>query len=267
MEEGMKFGSLFTGIGGLDLGLERAGMQCAWHVELDDYCNKVLEKHWPDVPRFRDVRECGADNLPAVDLICGGFPCQPVSCAGKRKGTEDERWLWPEFARIIRELRPRFALLENVPGLLSAYNGGIFGGVLGDLAESGYDAEWDCLSAAQFGAPHLRFRVFVVAYPSKFCQGEQVPICGVEISSIFAGDGEARDVADAEGSGLERDESAGQACADGCPAECGGWAVEPDVGRVADGVPHRVDRLRCLGNAVVPQVAEWIGRRIMEGEK
>src|SRR6185436_15994505 len=104
--EGMRFGSLFAGIGGLDLGLERAGMECAWQVEIDEYCQRVLTKHWPNVTKFRDVRECGAANLQPVDLICGGFPCQPFSLAGKRKGSADDRHLWPEMLRIIDELRP-----------------------------------------------------------------------------------------------------------------------------------------------------------------
>ena len=160
----LAFGSLFAGIGGLDLGLERAGMICKWQVEVNDYATKVLEKHWPDVARFRDVRECGAHNLEPVDLICGGFPCQDVSLAGKRAGLEGERTtLWSEFARIIREIRPRWVLAENVPGLLSSDSGRFFGRVLGDLAACGYDAEWDTIPACAVGAPHRRYRVFVVA--------------------------------------------------------------------------------------------------------
>jgi len=155
-------GSLFSGIGGLDLGLERAGMQVKWQVEIDDYCQRVLAKHWPDVKRYGNVQECG-DNLEQVDLICGGFPCQPVSCAGQRKGDADDRWLWPEFRRIVRILRPRWVLAENVPGLLSIDAGRLFGDVLRDLAESGYDAEWDCIPAATVGAPHIRYRVFILA--------------------------------------------------------------------------------------------------------
>lgn len=157
------FGSLFSGIGGLDLGLERAGMQCAWQVEIDDYATKVLQKHWPNVTRFRDVRACGEHNLAPVDLIAGGFPCQDISDAGKQAGIEGERsGLWAEFYRIICELRPRFVLVENVAALL--HRG--MGRVLGDLAAGGYDAEWQILSAESIGAPHLRERVFIVAYPS-----------------------------------------------------------------------------------------------------
>src|SRR6266850_6229536 len=124
------FGSLFAGIGGFDLGLERAGWICRWQVELDPFCQRVLAKHWPDVRRYGDVRAFPEPDTERVDLICGGFPCQPVSVAGKRRAQADERWLWPEFARVVRALRPHLVLVENVPGLLQR---GI-GDVLGDLA-------------------------------------------------------------------------------------------------------------------------------------
>ena len=117
----MRFGSLFAGIGGLDLGLERAGMECAWQVEIDDYCTRVLAKHWPDVPKYKDVCDVGKQNLEPVDLIAGGFPCQPHSVAGKRKGAEDDRNLWPEYLRIVREVKPRYVLGENVLGIVSTY--------------------------------------------------------------------------------------------------------------------------------------------------
>ena len=227
------FGSLFAGIGGLDLGLERAGMTCKWQVENDGYCQRVLSKHWPNVTRYSDVHDVGEHNLEAVDLICGGFPCQPVSLAGKRQGQADPRWLWPEFARIIAELRPRYVLVENVPGL---YSQG-FGDILVDLAKSGYDAEWDCIPAAAFGAPHLRYRVFVVAHSQckRFNQKNK------HQKGPFA-----------RCHWLSRWKT---------------WSSEPDVGRVAYGISDRVAKLRALGNAIVPQVAEWIGSRIMAGDE
>src|SRR5215510_6823709 len=163
----MTVGSLFTGIGGFDLGLERAGMRIDWQVEIDPFCLRVLEKHWPHVKRYTDIRTVGAHNLGSVDLVCGGFPCQPHSLAGRRCGAADERNLWPEFARLICELRPRWVVAENVPGLLSVDAGRFFGGVLRDLAACGYDAEWNVLSAAEFGAPHRRDRVWLVAYPDE----------------------------------------------------------------------------------------------------
>lgn len=158
------FGSLFAGIGGIDLGLERAGWECRWQVEWDEWCQRVLAKHWPDVRRYGDITAVDWSGVERVDLLAGGFPCQPFSMAGKRRGKADERWLWPEFARAIRELRPGLVLVENVPGLLAGHGG--MGSVLGDLASLGYDAEWDSVPAAAVGAPHLRYRVWIVAYPN-----------------------------------------------------------------------------------------------------
>ncbi|MDD3089962.1 MAG: DNA (cytosine-5-)-methyltransferase [Candidatus Omnitrophica bacterium] len=159
-------GSLFSGIGGFELGLERTcGFKTAWQCEINPFCLKVLEKHWPGVKRFADIKKMGVEEeIPHVDVVCGGFPCQPVSCAGKRKGAKDERWLWPEFCRVVRCVRPEWVLIENVPGLLSADSGRLFAGILRDLSESGYDAEWNIVSAASVGAPHLRRRVFIVAH-------------------------------------------------------------------------------------------------------
>ena len=161
----MTVGSLFAGIGGFDLGLERAGMQVKWQVEIDPYCLKVLEKHWPHVQRYTDIKTIDWSTVEPVDLVCGGFPCQPVSCAGKRKGTSDERWLWPDYAECLRILRPRFIIIENVPGLLSASRGSAFAEVISDLAGFGYSAEWQVLSAHTFGACHIRERLWLVAYP------------------------------------------------------------------------------------------------------
>ena len=233
----MTFGSLFAGIGGIDLGLERAGMTCRWQVEIDPWCRRVLAKHWPDVPRYGDIREISVEELERVDLVCGGFPCQPISLAGRRRGQDDERWLWPEFARILRALRPRYALLENVPGLLDMG----FGDVLGDVAECGYDAEWECISACAVGAPHPRARLFIVAYPH----------------------GQHRDSRRLLAGGATAEDRCREAVV---PQRSGWWASEPQVVRVAHGVPGGLDRRRALGNAVVPQVAEYVGRRILAAE-
>ena len=155
-------GSLFAGIGGFDLGFEREGYEIRWQVEIDKYCNKVLAKHWPEVPRYDDVRDCGLHNLEPVDVITGGFPCTDLSVAGKQAGLDGERSaLWWDYHRIISELRPRFAVVENVPNLL---NRGI-DRVCGSLAEIGYDAEWHIVSAADVGAPHLRKRVWLCTWP------------------------------------------------------------------------------------------------------
>jgi len=241
----VRFGSLFAGIGGVDLGLERAGMGCAWQVEIDDFCQKVLTKHWPDVPKYRDIRDVGKENLETVDLVCGGFPCQPVSVAGQRKGDKDERWLWDEFYRVISEIKPTWILVENVPGLLSAGDGRLFGGILRDLAAGGYDAEWESISAASVGAPHIRERVFIFANNKGLrCRGvnggvDDGPPKG-KIDSSYNSIG-------FEGKGLSS-----------------WWENKPNVGRVVYGVPVKLDRLKSLGNAVVPQVAEFIGRMILE---
>jgi DNA (cytosine-5)-methyltransferase 1 len=283
----MRVGSLFSGIGGIDLGLQWTGMEIVWQVEIDEWCRRVLARHFPDAVRYGDVREMHWERhhavngrrdrrcpncLAPVDLICGGFPCQPVSHAGRRLGAEDERWLWPEFMRVIREVRPRWVLVENVPGLLSIDDGRLFGGVLRDLAEGGYDAEWDCIPAAALGAPHIRDRVFVVAHArsqrrqqeSRGAYGDEgsdegwPPTQANEPQCSREGRG-AGDVADADHGSLFGPSVARQ--------EYNPWATESAVGRVAHGVPARVDRLRGLGNAVVPQVAEYIGRLIMDAER
>jgi DNA (cytosine-5)-methyltransferase 1 len=269
------FGSLFAGIGGIDLGLERAGWSCRWQVEWDPFCQHVLAHHWPDVPRYGDITAVDWATVEPVDLIAGGFPCQPWSMAGKRRGTEDDRWLWPEFERTIRELGPRYVLVENVPGLLAGRGG--MGAVLGGLASLGYDAEWDCIPASAVGAPHRRDRVWIVAHAYRGGRGEvRQPGDGGTLGGWRddPADAPATEdgsfVADADQPGsqghgrLDREwDGAGERPA----GESGGavndfWRIEPDVGRVAHGVPARVDRLRALGNAVVPQVVEMIGRRL-----
>jgi DNA (cytosine-5)-methyltransferase 1 len=328
-------GSLFAGIGGFDLGFDRAGFDIKWQVEIDPFCRAVLAQHWPDVRRYDDVRDCyGAladtgradqSQIPAgahafdkqrapqrrraeqpartradgrivdrtdaegdgrtvyrlepVDVICGGFPCQPHSLAGRRGASTDDRDLWPQFARLIRELRPRWVVAENVPGLLSSEAGRFFGTVLGDLAACGYDAEWQSLPASAFGAPHRRDRVWLVAYPDQRRRevervAQHADECGTfrrEPHRCGTGRrGAGADVADAEcwEREVERDVSGvGRVrVLDTSPSRVGDWRVEPDVGRVAHGVPARVDRLRGLGNAIVPQIAEWIARRILAAD-
>ena len=240
----VRVGSLFSGIGGLDLGLERAGMTVAWQSEIDPYCCRVLAKHWPHVPNLGDVTTIDWKDVERVDLICGGYPCQPFSYAGQRAGESDERHLWPLVLDAVRHLRPRWVLLENVPGHLSLG----FGDVLGGLASSGYDAEWDCIPASALGAPigrQGRDRVWIVAYPhSRGREGQGLPRedRGELVARLAWGGGL---VAGVPGAASDH------------------WPIEPGVGRVADGVPDRVDRLHALGNAVVPQVAERIGRWIM----
>lgn len=226
------FGSLFAGIGGIDLGFERAGMQCIWQVEIDDYATKILEKHWPNVKRERDVREVGAHNLEPVDVIAAGFPCQDISIAGAGAGLDGERsGLFFEVVRLAFELRPRIIFLENVAAIL----GRGMGDVLRSLAEVGYDSEWHSVSAASLGAPHIRERVFVLAYP------------------------------DSQGLEERQGQESGRSgpIVRRKPRSSSRWATEPNVGRVANGISGRMDRLKGLGNAVVPPVAEYLGRQIV----
>lgn len=294
----MTIGSLFSGIGGLELGLEQAipGSKVLWQCDSDPYSRVVLEAHWPDVRRYTDVKEID-EEAAKVDIICGGFPCQPHSVAGKRRGTSDARWLWPEFARIIGAVRPRYVFIENVPGLR---NSGLRD-VLANVAALGFDAEWDVFSAAEVGASHRRKRLFILAYPSSqhlrfkpgWSRGE-----GRQDTLLFARDGENGDVAHADG-------NIGQPCgADYAGQGQGGWnagggdpdsaglegrslrklnstnelppwppgpedqrgwkgylerwhGLEPALRRGDAGLSARVDRLRLLGNSCVPQTAAF----------
>ncbi|MHB1097821.1 MAG: DNA cytosine methyltransferase [Gemmatimonadaceae bacterium] len=240
----LTIGSLFSGIGGLELGLEWAGLgPTLWQVERDPYCRAVLAKHWPDATRYEDVRHVGQANLAPVDVICGGYPCQPFSIAGERRGAHDERHLWPEFARILGELRPRYAVLENVAAHLSLG----FGDVLGDLSDLGYDAEWSVVSACAVGASHMRERLFVLAYPAHV--GRQGAVHG------------ARHGASGGASPFGLSASGNGARQSGAPAR---WQTRPpEFLRGSNGLPHRVHRVHALGNAVVPQVAEVVGRMIL----
>lgn len=230
--------SLFTGAGGGVLGSLLLGWRTIGYVEWDNYCQQVIRRRIEDgilhnAPIFGDIRAFIGDGYAEryrgmVDVITAGFPCQPFSIAGKRAGEDDPRNMWPATIECIRVVRPRFALLENVPGLLSS---GYFGTILGDLAESGYDARWRILSAAELGAPHLRKRVWIVAYAKGFYA--QGLLCGQREGQSWGG---------------------------------GGWPVEPDVGRVAHGVANRVDRLKAIGNGQVPAVvrAAWL---LLGGER
>ena len=267
--------SLFSGIGGLDMAAEWAGFTTVGQCEFADYQTKVLEKHWPDVQRWRDIRTLTKESfyertgLRTVDVISGGFPCQPFSVAGKQKGKEDDRYLWPEMLRVIRELRPRFVVGENVPGIIKI----AAGQVVKDLERAGYHVVVFNFEAAAVGAWHRRSRVFftgladVADADGSGLQGRKQP----ETPDAAEGAGEqpsrgpagecSEAVYDAMCSGCAGDARWGQSqeLADG---RC--WAAEPDVGRVAHGIPARVDRLKGLGNAVVPQQAYPIFKALME---
>jgi DNA (cytosine-5)-methyltransferase 1 len=292
--------SLFSGIGGLDLGLERAGMTVVGQSEIDPYASRVLAKHWPGVLNLGDITtitEESLERLGPIDLVCGGFPCQDLSVAGKQAGINASRsGLFFDLMRVVRLVAPRYVLLENVPTLLSRSDW--MGAVLGELAESGFDAEWDCIPAQAVGAPHRRDRVFVIAVADAeggdqragLREGDPTRQRGRRLGH---GGGEDH-VADADRAGREeqcrpeptQEELSAAQCSsrrraepsmgrgpdglpawvhpDRSPAFDHGW--EDGLPRVSTGVHDRVARLRCLGNSVVPQVAEHVGR-IIQGER
>ena len=320
-------GSLFSGIGGIEIGFKREGFETKWFIENDEYCQAVLRKHWPDVPIYGDISTIDFTRLEPVDILTGGFPCQDISCANpKGKGIEGERsGLWSYYTEAIRVLRPRYAVIENVPNIA---NKGL-NIVLRDLAEIGYDAEWDIISARAVGACHLRRRLFIVAFShcdgllcgqtqiftnqrgiGTFCEAgassedvadsdelngndggcragtvrmersEKVELRGGEedmgdttiqrlpqpetseqplaIFDAERGSLQLRELREQNMQGIWRRDPADEPCE---------WSTESRVGRMADGIQKRVDRLKCLGNAVVPQVAQFIARRIGEIEK
>lgn len=337
---------LFSGIGGFSLAAGWADYETVLFVEKDDYCQKVLRKHWPNVPIIGDIRDVneatvadacrerqqqpavGADaiepegrtrmgaegsdssrghvsvatrqGIPAIDLLTGGFPCQPFSVAGKRGGTSDDRYLWPEMLRVIALLKPRWVLAENVAGITSMVEfdsllemdrkqysphekavgqasvgavcdrtgRGVLDSVLGDLEEIGYEVGTLVIPACAVNAPHRRDRVWIVAHDTgERCRPRRTERARFRGESTLANGRE--DVADTDDSEATRQREYGgqvhavtesEGLGGGCSPDW--WAVEPDVGRVADGIPRRVDRLRCLGNAIVPQVAYQIIRHM-----
>lgn len=279
--------SLFSGIGGLDLAAELAGFTTVGQCEFADYPTKVLEKHWPDVPRWRDVRTLTKESfyertgLRTVDVISGGFPCQPFSVAGKQKGKGDDRYLWPEMLRVITELRPRCVVGENVPGIIKI----AAGQVVKDLERAGYHVVVFNFEAAAVGAWHRRSRVFFVGIADVADTDDSRLHDSIRKENQFDC-GRENDICKQSGGAWRLIQSAGaRACADerlvdnALRIRCAGiarrkqsqeladgrcWTAEPDVGRVAHGIPARVDRLKCLGNAVVPQQAYPIFKALME---
>ncbi|MBI9080245.1 MAG: DNA (cytosine-5-)-methyltransferase [Pseudodesulfovibrio sp.] len=296
----MKVGSLFSGAGCGDLGLEWAGFEHAWFCEADPYARKVLAARWPGVPIYGDIKEVDFTKAPSIELLAGGFPCQDISVAGSGEGIQGERsGLWSEFARAIAEIRPRYALIENSPAL----TGRGLDVVLSDLAALRYDAEWHCIPAAALGALHKRDRIWIVAYPNS--AWEQQPQGtqrqgrrrignssqaqalgnasgngrdarrddhGEHDRTVIASDGQhPKEVAHTNLSRFQKLDlaalAAGPGQHTGCSLERGGetwWATEPELGRVVDGTPNRVDRLRCIGNGQVPHCTYFIGRLIQE---
>lgn len=257
--------SLFSGIGGLDLAAEWAGIETIGQCEWAEYPYKILCKHWPDVPKWRDICTLTKDDfyektgLSTVDIISGGFPCQPFSVAGKRRGKKDDRYLWPEMLRIISELRPDWVVGENVAGIVSME----LDTVLSDLEAEGYSTRTFIIPACGVNAPHRRYRCAIVAN-SNSAGWEKFNIANIpEKKRFIAGGNNTEDVSNGDECrcrGKQRRQNA-QQFTDGS-----WWAAEPRVGRVANGVPNRVDRIKCLGNAVVPQQFYQIFRAIMEAD-
>jgi DNA (cytosine-5)-methyltransferase 1 len=285
---------LFSGIGGFSLGLKRAGMETIGFCEIDPFCRKVLAKHWPDVTVHTDIRSLdGKDYKGRAEIICGGFPCQPFSQAGKRRGTEDDRHLWPEMLRIISEVRPTWVIGENVIGIVKME----LDSILSDLEGEGYQTRAFIIPACGIDAPHKRDRVWIIAHANS--EGESDgpinegprprqlelmadPNSGfstVTQQAVQAGRAtiisSSKDVADSESERVQRLWSSGEQKPHTYGGQklslCGSerprpayWEAEPGMGRVVDGIPNRVDRIKGLGNAVVPMVVEVIGNAIME---
>lgn len=279
---------LFSGIGGFSLGLERAGgFKTVAFCEIENFPRRVLAKNWPGVPIYDDVRTLTAERLAAdgiaVDVICGGFPCQDISIAGPKGGLDAERsGLWSEIVRLVGEIRPRYVLVENVANLLagpSEQPGRWFGRVLGDLAALGYDAEWHGIPASAVGAEHDRERIWIIAYPDPLWKLQQE---GREQDQRGrTGDGAQAPAADTDQTRRARRVQAGthvthvarfqpwlRSTIDNAPSVSREhWDHQPLLGRGVHGVPHRLDRIGALGNAVYPQIPEMIGRAILEYER
>lgn len=261
-ERKYSIGSLFSGIGGFELGLERAipGSFTKWQVEQESYCQKILAKHWPEAEIYDDVRGITKNNVERVDVLCGGFPCQDISIAGNKGGLSGKKSnLWWEMHRIIGELRPRIAVMENVTAI--TFRG--LGGVLGSLSEMGYNLEWCSIRASSFGAPHRRERWFCIGYlntnDGSKLQGKRKTSSNT-ISKRIKKQSEWK-------ISMEKKRFSQCRSREARWDLYGGWEGFPTqspVYRRNDGVSHRVDRIRALGNAIVPQCSEWIGKKIWE---
>ena len=308
----MKLLDLFSGIGGFSYGLEKTGFQTVAFCEMDKYCKLVLQKHWKGTKIYSDVKEITkerleADGVELPEIITGGFPCQPFSIAGKQKGTNDDRHLWPEMFRIIKELKPRWIIGENVRGIVNIQDGVVFETVCTDLESEGYEVQAFNIPAAGVGAPHRRERIWIVANSRRTLrQGSSIreknenetrkedadqhqrssspSKSNVANTESFSSDVRGREEHQEERDGQSEirgksgkdvaNASTGRRTSQGkqIPTRGNGiehqswWQSEPDVGRVAHGVPGRVHRLKALGNSIVPKIAEEIGKAIMKAE-
>lgn len=242
----MKVLDLFSGIGGFSIGLEAAGFETAAFCEIEEYPKRVIKERWPSVPIYSDVRELTGKQLRAdgvvPSVIVGGYPCQPFSVTGRQRGEQDERHLWPEVRRLIRELRPRWVICENVGGHIKLG----LDEVLAALENEGYAVWTFVIPASGVDAPHKRDRVWIVAHSNSASIAREGVASGVSERQLL-------DSPSLQGGGAK--------------ASFGGWATEPRVRRVVNGIPNQPHRLKALGNAIVPQIAEMIGHTIMRYER
>jgi DNA (cytosine-5)-methyltransferase 1 len=259
----MTHGSLYSGIGGWLLAARWAGIDNIFTCEIDKFCNKVLDKHFPNTDRHHDIKEADFKKYRGtIDIISTSDPCQPFSFAGKRGGKADDRYLWPETIRVIREIKPSYVVFENVPGFISLG----FETVASDLEAEGYAVESFIIPACAIGAWHRRDRLWIIAHTrceSEGCEIESKQssnnITGCSCSKNTGGESNRNeDVSNTEVQGLEGENTKGGTCPDGWNMQqpwSDWWTTEPNVGRVAHGIPSRVDRLKSLGNSIVPQIA------------
>ncbi len=279
----MKIGSLFSGIGGIEIGFEKQGFETEWFIESELYPQEIIKKRFPKAKIYGDIKKVDFTTVPRIDILTGGFPCQDISNAGKRAGIKGSRSsLWKYYFKSIRILQPRVALIENV----SAIAGRGLNVVLADLASIGYDAEWYCVPASSVGAWHKRRRIFIIAYPhvhgqytlrkdgrrvqsNKEQDIQAVSSEGIQSPSESIQDGSLEYVSNTNEEGLQggqetRDSKESRQNREQQLTRQGWWSAEPKLGRVANGIPNRVDRIKCLGNAVVPQLAEVFAKAIKE---
>jgi DNA (cytosine-5)-methyltransferase 1 len=298
----LKMLDLFSGIGGFSLAADwTGGIETVAFCEIEPYCQKVLKKHWPDVPIFSDIKELKGDDVGSVDIVCGGFPCQPFSYAGKRRGKADDRHLWPEMFRVIQECKPTWVVGENVPGLIDLALEDCFL----DLESEGYEVQPLIIPAAGVGAPHRRKRVWILGYTKHNGLPTIEKLRSYEAASDQWREKESEKARESKGAGRSINVSGLQRCKNGVKyeqnvayanserlqgqwreyepiqkrtakqpaANCSQkaiseqWLIEPNVGRVAHGIPNRVHRLKALGNSIVPQVAYQILQGIVDIER
>jgi DNA (cytosine-5)-methyltransferase 1 len=275
----LKVLDLFSGLGGFSLGLERTGyFKTIAFCEIDKYCSLILDKHWKGIKIYNDVKKINkeqfdTDRIPYPDIITGGFPCQPFSVAGKQKGTGDDRHLWPEMFRIIKTFKPKFVIGENVKGLINIQDGVVFETVCTDLESEGYEVQAFNIPAAGVGAPHRRERIWILAtLGNSELNGSSTTKITRSITET-SNDNEERENATREFKGASESRDSQDVANTQEQIELGGrsggtlwpsnWEFEPNVGRVANGIPGRVHRLKGLGNSIIPKIAEEIGKAII----